>query len=77
MLTSGQIDHFIFVYDVPGNDRALLKRLLPHGVLRKLGVLCSEPEDMLAYMGFNVKIERLDGTVSGNIFLVKRASREE
>jgi hypothetical protein len=74
LLTSGQIEHFIFVYGIDVADRALLKKILPNGMIRKLGVSFSEAEDMLKHLGFSVKIEPLDGTASDNIFLVTRAS---
>ena len=72
MFTSGQIDQFIFVYGIDVFDRAILKQVIPKTILKKFHASASEAEDMLKYMGFNVKMEPLGGTLSDNIFLVKR-----
>ncbi len=77
MMTSGRIQQFILVYGIDVADRALLKKILPEEMTRKLGVSFSRAEDLLEHEGFSVKLEPFDGAESDNVFLARRAPHED
>lgn len=73
MLTSGRIEQFIFAHGIDVPDRALLKKVLPNAVSRKLGISLGDAEDLLSHKGFDVRLEPFEGAASDNVFLAERA----
>jgi hypothetical protein len=71
---SREIESFIFAYGIDAPERALLKRVLPKGLIRKLGISPVSAEDWLERKGFTVTTVPLEGATSRNVFLAKRAA---
>jgi len=70
MVDSGRVERFIFAFGIDVPDRALLKNVLPEGMMRALGVSPGDAEVLLKQKGLNVELHQLN-TASEGVFLAR------